>query len=180
VVWKGKGGLGPCKTSTALWWKSNFFQVHLRTLIAFVFLLKILVRQWGSRAKIDPVLVLDAKGGENKGQSNKWISYHLRVSENSRIELLVCQNSFIVSLVKSWLLVGRSVDYEKKGEFLNSWINFSWNDSLYVLTSVFDLEIENWAWFAKTNRVVAKSDPYISKLNQNNFEFSFALILHLF
>ena len=32
------------------------------TLIAFVFLLKILVRQWGSRAKIDPVLVLDAKG----------------------------------------------------------------------------------------------------------------------
>jgi hypothetical protein len=72
----------------------------------------------GFKGQIDPVLVLDAKGGENKGQSNKWISYHLRVSENSRIELLVCQNSFIVSLVKSWLLVGRSVDYEKKGEFL--------------------------------------------------------------
>jgi hypothetical protein len=32
----------------------------------------------GFRAKIDPVLVLDAKGGENKGQSNRWISYHLR------------------------------------------------------------------------------------------------------
>jgi hypothetical protein len=30
--------------------------------------------------------VLDAKGGENKGQSNKWISYHLRDFENSRIE----------------------------------------------------------------------------------------------
>jgi hypothetical protein len=114
-----------------------------RTLIAFVFLLKILVRQWGSRAKIDPILVLDAKGGENKGQSNKWISYHLRVFENSRIELLVCQNSFIV---KSWLLVGRSVDYGKKGELLKSWINFSWNDSLYVLTSVVDLEIEIWVW----------------------------------
>jgi hypothetical protein len=56
------------------------------TLIAFVLLLKILVRQWGSRAKTDPVLVLDAKGGENKGQSNKWISYHLRDFENSRIE----------------------------------------------------------------------------------------------
>jgi hypothetical protein len=91
-----------------------------RTLIAFVFLLKILVRQWGSWAKIDPVLVLDTKGGENKGQSNKWISYHLRVFENSRIELLVCQNSFIVSLVKRWLLVGRSVDYGKKGELLKS------------------------------------------------------------
>jgi hypothetical protein len=63
--------------------------------------------------------VLDAKGGENKGQSNKWISYHLRDFENSRIELLVCskllfvQNSCIVSFVKSWLLVGRSIDYGK-------------------------------------------------------------------
>jgi hypothetical protein len=63
--------------------------------------------------------VLDAKGGENKGQSDKWISYHLRDFENSKIEPLVCQNSFIVSLVKSWLLVGRNVDYGKKGEFLN-------------------------------------------------------------
>jgi hypothetical protein len=63
--------------------------------------------------------VLDAKGGENKGQSNKWISYHLRNFENSRLELLVCQNSFIVSLVKNCPLVGRSVDYGKKGEFLN-------------------------------------------------------------
>jgi hypothetical protein len=33
--------------------------------------------------------VLDAKGGENKGQSNKWISYHLRNFENSEIELFV-------------------------------------------------------------------------------------------
>jgi hypothetical protein len=47
------------------------------------------VRQWGYRAKIDPVLVLDAKGGENKGQSNKWISDHLRNFENSKIELFV-------------------------------------------------------------------------------------------
>jgi hypothetical protein len=111
------------------------------TLIAFVFLLKILVRQWGSRAKIDPVLVLDAKGGENKGQSNRWISYHLRNFENSRLELLVCQNSFIVSYVKSWPLVGRSVDYGKKGEFLKSLIKFLWKTSLYVSTSGFDLEI---------------------------------------
>jgi hypothetical protein len=87
------------------------------TLTAFALLLKLLVRQWGSRARIHPVLVLDAKGGENNGQSDKWISYHLRNFENSRIKLLVCQNSFIVSLVKSWLLVGRSVDYGKKGSF---------------------------------------------------------------
>jgi hypothetical protein len=75
--------------------------------------------------------------------------------ENSRIELLVCQNSFIVSLVKSWFLVGRNVDYGKKGSFLKSWINFSWKTSLYISTSGFDLEIGIWVWFAKTNQVVA-------------------------
>ena len=36
--------------------------------------------------------------------------------ENNRIELLFCQNTLIV---KSWSLVGRMVDYGKKGEFLN-------------------------------------------------------------
>ena len=87
--------------------------------------------------------MLDAKGGENKGQSNKWISYHLRNFENSSFEFLVCQNSFIVFYVKSWPLVGRSADYGKKGEFLKSLINFSWNNSCYVSTSVFDLEIGN-------------------------------------
>jgi hypothetical protein len=97
------------------------------------------VRQWGYRAKIDPVLVFDAKGGENKGQSDKWISYHLRDFENSRIELLVCQNSFVISLVKSWLLVGRSIDYGKKREFLKSLINLFWNDSLYASTCVFEI-----------------------------------------
>jgi hypothetical protein len=30
----------------------------------------ILVWQWGFGAKIDPVLVLNAKGGENKAKSN--------------------------------------------------------------------------------------------------------------
>jgi hypothetical protein len=85
--------------------------------------------------------VLDAKGGENKGQSNRWISYHLRDFENSRLELLVCQNSFIVLYVKSWPLVGRSVDYGKKGEFLKSLIKFLCKTSLYVSTSGFDLEI---------------------------------------
>jgi hypothetical protein len=54
--------------------------------------------------------------------------------------------------VKSWSLVGRMVDYGKKGEFLKSLIKFSLNNSLYVSTSVFDLEIGNWAWFAKKTK----------------------------
>jgi hypothetical protein len=61
--------------------------------------------------------VLDAKGGEDKGQSDKWISYHLRDFENSRIELFVLSKLFFVSLVKRWFLVGRNVDYGKRGSF---------------------------------------------------------------
>jgi hypothetical protein len=37
---KGKGGLGPCKTSTALRWEGNLLQVHLNILIAFVLLFR--------------------------------------------------------------------------------------------------------------------------------------------
>jgi hypothetical protein len=76
--------------------------------------------------------------------------------------------------------VGRNVDYGKKEEFLKFLINFFRDTSLYVSTSGFDLEIGNWVWFAKTNQVVAKDDPYMSKLNQNNFGFLFELILYLF
>jgi hypothetical protein len=67
----------------------------------------------------------------------------LRNFENSRIELLVCQNSLVVSLCKSWSPVGRMVDYGKKGGVFESLINFSWNTSLYVSTSEVDLEIGN-------------------------------------
>jgi hypothetical protein len=75
------------------------------------------VRQWGYRAKIDPVLVLDAKGGENKGQSNKWISYHLRILNRA---FVLSKILLLALVVKRWPLVGRSVDYGKKGEFLKS------------------------------------------------------------
>ena len=69
-------------------------------------------------------------------------------------------------------------DYGKKGEFLNLWsislgIPFSMPQQ-----SEFDLEIGNWVWFTKTNQVVAKNDPNMPNLNQNKFEFSFALMLH--
>jgi hypothetical protein len=45
---------------------SKFISISLLPLCCY---LKILVRQWGLRAKIDPVLVLDAKGGENKAKA---------------------------------------------------------------------------------------------------------------
>jgi hypothetical protein len=63
--------------------------------------------------------VLDAKGGENKGQSNKWISYHLRNFENSRIELLVWfVKTLLLSLLsKVGLLWGEVLIMGKGGVF---------------------------------------------------------------
>ena len=89
---------------------SKFISIFL---LPFYSYLKILVRQWGLRAKNDPVLVLDAKGGEIKGQSNKWISYHLRILKIVELGLLICQNSKMSLFVKSWSLVGRRFDYGK-------------------------------------------------------------------
>ena len=39
-------------------------------LLPFYSKLTIFVRQWGLGAKVDPVLVLNAKGGENKAKAN--------------------------------------------------------------------------------------------------------------
>jgi hypothetical protein len=50
------------------------------------------VRQWGFRAKIDPVLVLNAKGGENKAKANRSATTW-NLLKKSRVELLICQNN---------------------------------------------------------------------------------------
>jgi hypothetical protein len=55
--------------------------------------------------------------------------------------------------------VGENFDYGKKGEFLVLNEFHSWIISPCAQTSVFDLEIGKWIWFAKTIQVVAKSDP---------------------
>jgi hypothetical protein len=125
---------------------------------------------WGNevkRAKNDPVLVFHAKGGENKAKTTKWISYHLRILKIVELEFLFCQK--LVSCRENvWL--------REKGGVFESLINFFWNTSLYVSTSVFDLEIGNWVWFAKTNQVVAKNDPNMPNLNKKQFLFLFALL----
>ena len=68
--------------------------------------------------------MLDAKGGENKGQSDKWISYHLRDFENSRIEFLLCQKAFcfgktllLCPLSKVGFLWGEVVIMGNRGSF---------------------------------------------------------------
>jgi hypothetical protein len=61
--------------------------------------------------------VLDAKGEENKGQSDKWISYHLRDFENSRIELFVLSKLLLSLLSKVGFLWGEMLIMGKRGSF---------------------------------------------------------------
>jgi hypothetical protein len=68
--------------------------------------------------------------------------------------------------------VGENFDYGKKGKFLALDQFFSWNNSLCAQTSVFDLEIGKRIWFAKTNQVVAKSDPNMPNYSKNNMVFN--------
>jgi hypothetical protein len=87
------------------------FQVHTNAIIAFLLLFDILVRHWGNRAKNYLVLVLNAKGGEIKGQS-KWISQPLVNFENSRVR--ICSSSKIL-LLQNVVSYGENFDYGKKG-----------------------------------------------------------------
>jgi hypothetical protein len=59
------------KTSTALRYKCTYFQVHTCNLIAFLLLIDIFGEAMGlKRVNNDPVLVLNAKGGEIKAKAN--------------------------------------------------------------------------------------------------------------
>jgi hypothetical protein len=70
-------------------------------------------------------------------------------------------------------------DYGEKGEFLALNHFYSWTIFLYAQTSVFDLEIRKWIWFAKTNQVVAKNDPNMPNLSQKQFGLQFESMLHV-
>jgi hypothetical protein len=95
------------------------------------------VRQWGKRAKNDPVLVLNAKGGEIKAKATGLVN-HLRILKIVELELVICPK---YSYCKIWSLMGENFDYGKKGEFLALEFFFTWNISRFAQTSVFDLEI---------------------------------------
>jgi hypothetical protein len=76
------------------------------------------VRQWGSRAKVDPVLVLDAKGGENKAKARNGSATTCELNfENSRVRVFCLSKysrlSLIVKSWSHWSHVGRMVDYGK-------------------------------------------------------------------
>ena len=71
-----------------------------------------------SRALMIPFLAIHAKGGENKGQSDKWISYHLRNFENSRIELFGLSKTLLLTLLsKVGFLWGEVLIMGNRGSF---------------------------------------------------------------
>jgi hypothetical protein len=70
--------------------------------------------------------------------------------ENSRVRPFVLSNTLSVSFCQKLVSFGENIWLWEKGGVFESLINFSWNTSLYASTSVFDLEIGNWSWFAKT------------------------------
>jgi hypothetical protein len=71
--------------------------------------------------------------------------------EKVELEFFVCQNTLCCLLLsKVGLVWGEYLIMGNMGSFWNLWINLSLNNSLYASTSVFDLEIGNWVWFAKT------------------------------
>jgi hypothetical protein len=96
--------------------------------------------------------VLNAKGGEIKGQS-KWISQPLVNYENSRVR--ICISSKIL-LLQNLVSYGGEFWLREKGEFVTLDQFYSCNISLFAQTSVFDLETRKMIWFAKTNQVVAE------------------------
>ena len=55
-------------------------------------------------------------------------------------------------LSKVGFLWGEVVIMGNRGSFWNTLINLFWNNSLYALTCVFDLEIEIWVWFQKQTK----------------------------
>jgi hypothetical protein len=58
--------------------------------------------------------------GEKMRPKQEMDQLPLENFENSRVRVFVCQNTLVCPLLsKHWSLVGRRLDYGKKGEFLN-------------------------------------------------------------
>ena len=135
VDWKGKGGLGPCKTSTTLRWTSNFFQVHLSTLIAFLLSVEDFGEAMGLKGQNWSRFGAWCQRGRKSGQSNKWINYHLWILKIIELEFLFVKILLIALIVESWSPMGRRFNYGKKGELLNPW-SISREISLFMFQHV--------------------------------------------
>jgi hypothetical protein len=122
--------------------------------------------------------VLDAKGGENKvkarnGSATTWEFW------KSRVRIFVCQKNLNCLFCQKLVSYGEKAWLWEKGGVFESLINFSWNISLYVSTSVFDLEIGNWVWFAKNKPSGGKEWSIYAKFESKQFWFCIDVALPL-
>jgi hypothetical protein len=99
--------------------------------------------------------------------------------EKVELEFLFAKILLFASFCQKWASCGEKRWLWKKGrvfeilnQFLLEWLSLCINKCVW-------LRDEIWVWFAKTNQVVAKNDPYMPNLIQNKFKFLFDLILHL-
>jgi hypothetical protein len=121
------------------------------------------VRQWGLRAKNDPVLVLDTKGGEIKAKASKWISYHLRILKIVELEVLICQNTLSVSFLSKvgllWeecLIMGKRGSFSIFDQFLLEYLSLCLNKCVWLRNRNLSLIYKNkpsggkeWSKYAK-------------------------------
>jgi hypothetical protein len=118
------------------------------------------VRQWGQRAKIDPVLVLDAKGGENKvkarnGSATTWEFWKSRV--------FVCQNTLVCLLSSKvdllwgeYLIMGNRGSFWIFDQFLLKYLSLCFNKCVWLRDRKLSLIWKNkpsggkgWSKYAK-------------------------------
>jgi hypothetical protein len=98
---------------------------------------------------------LRPKQKQNGSANHLWIFKIEELEFVFFVKILVLQN--LVSYGgEFWLW--------EKGEFLALDQFYSWNISRFAQTRMFDLELGKRIWFAKTNQVVAKSDPNMPNL----------------
>jgi hypothetical protein len=179
VDWKGKVDLDherlPLHSDERVTY-SKFIPISLLPLYSYV---KILVRQWGLRAKIDPVLVLDAKGGENKakariGSATTWEFW------KGRVRVFVCQNTLVCLLLSKvgllwgeWLIMGNKGSFWIFDQFLWKYLSLCFNKCVWLRDKKLSLMCKNKP---SGGKVWSKYVKFESK----QFVFLFALILHLF
>jgi hypothetical protein len=135
------------------------------------------VRQWGLRANNDPVLVLNAKGGEIKAKANgsatTWEP--LENFENSRVRTFVLTK---YSYVQNLASCEENVGLWEKGGVYGSWSIFLMEYLSLCLNKCVWTRDRKLSLISKTNQVVAKNDPNMPNLNKKQFLFSIALMLH--
>jgi hypothetical protein len=111
----------------------------------------------------------------------------LRPKQMDQLPLVNFENNTVrtfdlskILLLQNLVSCGREFWLWERGEFLALDQFFSWNISHFAQTSVFDLEIGKRIWFAKTNQVVAKSDPNMPNYSKKQLDLQIELMLHVF